>query len=95
MNAMDVQSMDIASFGFEKSASGGEMRISKSPRLESVANPANPGSVRICESDLEPSQKKRKLVFIFLSFLMALRAGVSAIPKKKAFLLCFLSEYVL
>ena len=31
------------------------MRISKSP-LESVANPANPGSVRICESDLEPSQ---------------------------------------
>ena len=39
----------------KKSASGGEMRISKSP-LESVANPANPGSVRICESDLEPSQ---------------------------------------
>jgi len=39
----------------KKSASGGEMRISKSPQ-ESVANPANPGSVRICESDLEPSQ---------------------------------------
>ena len=39
----------------KKSASGGEMRISKSP-LESVANPANPGSVRISESDLEPSQ---------------------------------------